>query len=857
MHTSLIIKLQLWIYNLFLFLTISGLLSVNAFAFFTKEDDKPKVDQVDITSNALNGKKMRFFSNSISSPDGIIGVAEGSVFGFFGDGVFGAKYAKFDKSSGYMGLYDDVKIRTNQDMILYANKAEYSQKTKLTNITGVHIFFADNSSALLENLKQISDDKYEFYDMTFSACHIAGVGDVALERERCGADYEQNQAIFNPNNLKTVTNTSYADVEKQYNSLPWSIKSEKVLVDREANYATLYNTRIRLLGLPVLKITEFKRKMSSEAESGFLPPKIVFLGKRQVGLGIPYYTRISHNSDLIIQPTFYQDLSGINGAKISQGSTMDQRRIRENTLDFKYRNLFYDEKPDRQHGLLKLNTSITDRTFLIDPSTRRYKTDENGDFVPGHRWHIDAKLKLGINKDTYIKGRFLKASDPNYMAIYYMKFQFYARNFLNITKVNKDMYHMAEVMRFDPMLIYSSSSISPVGMPHAVSVFEQKIGDLPGRFLLSQRYANLTRDAGYTTQLYNAEMGYTLPIKTKSWNYFNFFGSHRFDHQNSKYLGFSDPSSPFVKINNAFITTDQLTNTSARMGYYGYLNDTGESYNMNRNYYTLNADFSSPIFTGIGRFGQFVFEPRLKYHQSPNANKGGIILEDSLATQLQRANLFANSLTSGYSVVDSGKRLSYGMDMYTRLPWYNINIAAGVGVMNYIGSNNAMYKDYNGFSGNFSDYVGNFKMYNNDFTFFHEYRLATDTRFGEIGAMADIIAPTYQVTGVSFTDFKGFTGGINYSTSNAITYGRTGEMKTLSPTMSFKFDSGLSIGAMGIRVIEDTVESPVDQWIRKGLFVMKQTNCMFYGVTYMENNYAIAGISNSPVMRLNVGFTGI
>lgn len=844
-----------------LFLILTFILLQNESLAFQKGEDVPKTNNIDITSEGLDGRSIRLFTNTIFTKNENVGVAEGNVFGFTEEAVFSANKIEVNKLTGDLFLQDNVKIRTNQDLLLYAPNAEFNQKTQFGKFNDVHIFFADNSSALIKNLGQNSDDIYEMNDVTFSACYLNGILDVNMERERRATDYVKSQAIFNPRNLNTTVNHQYCDVEKQYSDLPWSIQAEKMTLNTKTEYATIYGAKIKAFGIPLFKIHEYSTKINNEEGSGFLKPEIILMGKRQIGIGIPYYLRISNRSDLIIKPSFYQDITGLGLAKTTSKptATMDSKRLRENTLDFRYRYLLQEAKEgEYDESKIEIETSATDKTYLINPVTRLYKTNENGDIVTGNRWFIDTKFDYNLSKEVHIKGALFKVSDPNFLTVYHLEkiMEMYARNFLSINKVNQDMYHMAEIMTFSPLLIYSSPLIRPTSAPHLISIFEQKLGNIPGRFLLGQRYVDLQRDTGYSSQIYNGELGYTLPIKTKNWNYFNFFGSSKFDWQDSKYQGFSDGNSPFA---NGMKRASYYSNENSRLGYYGYLNNIYGDYKMNRTYYNISADFATPIFTGIGRFGQFVFEPRIKYKQSPNNVATPSILEDSLSTQIQRANLFSNSLSSGYGVVDYGKRLAYGVDGYTKIPWYNTNISASIGMSTYIGSVNNQYQAYNGFSGSFSDYVGNIKLSNKYFTFYHEYRIPSDMN---TGIATNIISPEYHSTGIGIINENninatGFMGNIAYTTINSMPYGETGSIKSMAPKLSYRFSNGLNIGGMGIRVIENTTTQNVDAWLMQELYAIKETNCLFYGLSYMTSNYPFPGMPSVAVIRFKFGVKGM
>jgi len=831
----------------------------NVYALLDLKQQKEKTKDDDVSSNILNGKKMVLFANIIESDNGIKIKSEGNVFGANEIGIFNANTVLVNRDEGIIIAKENVRIRTNQNIIIYSQELENNQKNKEIKIKNGHIFLYDNSTILIQKLTQSANGVYTIEDATFSACNLKNSNEVDLERLRTSKDYDKTQNIFQPTGLNTINDkNNFEDVKKQYSHLPWSFKAEKISIDTNKEEMIVYNSQARFFSVPLFKMEKYTQKIDGKARSGFLSPEIVFVGSRQVGLGIPYYTRFKDNVDLLIRPTFFQDLSGLKGGSQGiTGQTMDARRMRANILDVEYRHLLYEKNEDRGEGMFKVKGGITEQTGIINPHTRGYKVDENNNVIYGHRWHINTGIELGLGKDTYIRGKLRKASDPNFMAIYYLKYKTYKRNYIGIYKVNEDGYHAAEVIRFDPMLIYVPSATTPV-VTHLRSIFEKKIDNIiGGRFLLSQRYANLKRMDGYHSTIYNGELGYTLPLRTSSGNYFNLFGSSKFDSQNSIYKGYSDPHSGYISTftQNTVNIGSLYDNPESRMAYNGLIHGNGGSnFRNNRNYYNITMDFAAPIFTGIGRFGQFVLEPRIKYKQSPNMNTSDMILEDSLGTQLQRTNLFANNLSNGYGIIDSGKRISYGLDAYTRLGLYDINAFLSVGVLNYIGSKNTFYQEYNGLNRDISDYVGTIKFYNKYFEFSHEYRVNSRRDFTLVSGIAN---PRYQATTLSWNGSH-FSGGLSYNKFNLLPYGQSGQMTSISPKVAYSFDNGVSIGVMGTRIINAQDGANTSNiWLNQSLSILKQTNCLFYGLTYTKNNYAIPGISTQPVVRFNVGITGI
>ncbi|WP_222912617.1 LPS assembly protein LptD [Candidatus Deianiraea vastatrix] len=829
-------------------------------AFLQPTPRKEKVKKDDISLSLLDGKQMLLFANSLSSTDGDNIESQGNVFGVTNFGIFSSDKLHARKSKSIFQIQDNVRMRTNDGIVLYAK--QFEKDGDVININESQAFLYDNSTILSKKINKISDSIYEIDNMTFSACELNGSYEVEDERLRCSKDYKDSQNILSPVNLNTIQNdNTYENVKKQYDLLPWSITADKVRLDTDTQYMTAKNLKVNVFSMPVFKINQYTQKIDGSARSGFLPPSLVFLGSRQIGLSIPYYLRLKNNIDLKLTPTFYQNLNGITGKELPAGSTstMDAQRLRANTLDIQYRHLFYeeDEENNIEEGKLTIDTLVTDKTGLISSTTRQYEKDINNNILYGNRWHIDSELKLGITNNTYIKGELKKSSDPNILPIYRLKYDFYARNYLGIYNSTKDYHNVAEIIRFDPLLIYTPSATRPIVMPHLRSVFEKQIDNIiGGRVLIDQRYVDLKRTSGYSSKIYNAELGYTIPIRTQNGAYFNLFASSKFDHQRSTFKDYSSPNDGYISSFSNTQNVNIYNMQESRMIYNPMLNAQTSNFSQNRKYYNLNLDFSKPFFTGLGNLGQFIIEPRVKYKQSPYMNTASMILEDSLGTQLQYTNLFASNLSDGYGIIDSGKRLSYGVDAYTRFGKTDINALISAGVVNYIGRPNEFYYEYNGgLTRNMSDYVGVVKIYNKFFSLTHDYRVNSRNDFTLISGIA---RPRFQNTTISITKLGGFDASMSYNKSSLMPYGTLGTMTAISPQISYTFKNNLSIGLRGIRLInsQDGLNN-TDMWLSQSLSILKQTNCITYGLLYTQMNYNIPGVSTRPVVKFSYAITGI
>lgn len=822
---------------------------------------KNKTEKIDITSDILNGVKLKLFSDVIESEGNEKGNSKGNVFVATESGILNTESVFVDKIKNEISINNDLKFRTNENIIGYAKQMIYNTNNKTAKINDVHLFFADDSSLFASKFTKKNEYQYEIENATFSACEINNINEVKFERLRNCNDYSNNQSILNPLNLKTATNTTNELIEKQYSNMPWSLKAEKITINRETEIMEAKNAKIRIAGLTIAKFSNFSKKIDGKPKSGFLFPHLIFLGSRQIGISLPYYIRPASNYDFKITPYIYKDLSFIKGGNSNNTNeqTMDMRRMRANNVEFEYRHLFYDESKKRDSGEINIISSITEKTPLINELTRQYVKSEDGTIIKGNRWHFYGKAKFGITKDIYIRGRLQKESDPNYLAIYYLKYYTYARNYIGLYKANEDGFHGIEVMRFDPLLVQFSRLTTPILKPYIRSIFEKKVDNLiGGRFLLSNSYADLQRYDGFNNKIYNGEVGYTIPIKTESSHYFNFFASQRYDRYRTTYSGYSDSNSGYVNsfLNQTNNSTNIIYDQESRLRYYGMNFENSSYYNKySRSVYNLSFDYSVPVLTGMGKYAQFIFEPRVKYQQTPDKNDENLVIEDSLSNQLQYSNLFANSRSSGYGIIDSGKKLFYGTDIYGKFPWKNVSSMFTLGVFNYLGSKNNMYRDYYGMNRALSDYVGIFKLYNNHFSFSHEYRVDSSRNVSLLSGFSN---PNIHTTTFEINNIYGFTASLSYNKITSIPYGQYGSIKTMSPGISYFFNNGLSIGFSGINLQTDGNEQyNKGRWITKRFFIAKQTNCMFYSLILTQNNFGIPGTAQGVIYRINIGFTGI
>jgi lipopolysaccharide assembly outer membrane protein LptD (OstA) len=841
-----------------------------------KPEKTPISKQVDLSSEILNGDQMvLFMKNFENQSDPNIAKTDSGIFGANQSSVFSADKLTADKINNTITLADNVKIRTNSNFLIYANSAEINQNTNQSKITNAHLFFNNNASLVAKEIERSENGILEIKNVTLSSCLLTNCSDLESEKSRKSKEYISYQNILTPENLNTFTNNrSYSDVQNQYNSLPWSIKADKMVFDESTQDATLYNAKLRILGVPVIKVPEFYQNLDGTgSRNGILYPELVMMGKRQLGLGLPYYMRYKNRSDVIITPTIYTNISGISGAKINQtATTMDQTRMRENTVAIKARHLFYEGNEDRDEGVLKISGIVTDNTNLINPLTKIYKT-ENGHYVDGNRWHIDIDGEFGITKDTYGKLKYESVSDPNFMMIYGIKLDnTYARNSMEIVKANEDSYNKAEIVTFQPLLFYTQDASIPMASPHIRSVFEKKIDNIiGGRAFIDQRFVSLNREIGYDSNIYNLQSGYNLSKRTDLGIYFTSNASFMLDYQDSKknstqanYLSgkaFSmQQNINFInQANNQAIlypNADNVYQYSGNRMMYNGIGYNGQGYQNARNYYNLSLDTAKPFFTGFGSFGQVIVEPRISIKQSPYMNYQGMLLEDSFGSQIQTANLYSNNLSDGYGVMDSGKRVAYGVTAYSKIGQSGLNFALGGGVVNYVGAKNAFYYDYNGFGGNMSNYVGNIKLYNKNFEFEHEYRINTNHAMDLANNVYD---PYFHKTSIT-TNIQKLQTSISYNKMPSDPFGYMGSLRTVTPSISYFFDNGVVASLMGIMVTstsESYYSESYNTWLRKTISIVKHNGCMFYGFNYIENNYIIPGISRAPMIRFVFGLSAV
>ena len=249
----------------------------------------------DVNTFELSAEKVQYKNNNIV-------IATGNAHAFDNKG----KHIYADKIIYYK---NENLIKTN------GNSKYYDGKNSLT----ANEFNYDISLKTLEakkNVLLVDQDKNEFSFKEFKYYETLEYGN-ALNLKSSLKDGSflkaKNAKIDNKKTILELENAEYTTCSLIYNKKgkfcpSWSLKSKKVIHDKNKKTITHKNAFLRLKNIPVLYTPYISHPDPTvKRQSGFLPPMIKTISNLGRTVKAPYFWAISKDKDLTLTPVYYFD----------------------------------------------------------------------------------------------------------------------------------------------------------------------------------------------------------------------------------------------------------------------------------------------------------------------------------------------------------------------------------------------------------------------------------------------------------------------------------------------------------------------------------------------------------------------
>jgi lipopolysaccharide assembly outer membrane protein LptD (OstA) len=812
----------------------------------------PKSLPADFTTERLRGNKIRLLADKLDIDRKNESVADGNVILFGTFGILNTAKLRMKEQNNLLYFNNGFRILTNSNLILLGSDGYMNSVTQLGKINNAQLLFADNSSLFIDNLDKVDNDRIVGNNMIFSSCLLPNAK--LLDRKTRGMNegvdkflddnvkYNVQDNIEIPNEIPNATNTENKELRDKYKSMPITISADKIDYNVNTKLLKLENAKLKIANNTFLSYDKMERYMNKDnPKSGLLFPVIRLFGMRQIGIGVPIYIRPATNYDFKITPVIYQDI--INN--IAPGKTTDSNRTRRHTVLFEYKHLLWDSSEDRSEGRFEIKGAITPNVGSIDNITRKYKTLD-GQTVYGDRWYFNAKGRFGLTKTAYMKFKLMRASDPNYMMIYHTIFRPYSRNYISLFDVRENSYNKLEVVRFDPLLMSFNSGTIPNNTPIFRSIFETNKDKLGGRFITSSDAVYLNRSDGFSRQSYNGSLGYELPMITDA--------GHRIKFSMTGHLDSYRTS--FNNISNQYIL---YLNTPANIQtyYYNGYNYVGNYMpNLTRTYLYTRLGISHPFVNNTIKGYTFTVEPKIMYHNGTDgANTERLVAENGFNSVLSYNNIFG-SVSSGHDIVDTGQRLSYGVESSVK-DNKGRSLSYFAGKLKYLNRPNNFFNSQYGL--NTGDYISSIRYGNQDSRIFHEARFSGISQLPYAGFNGQ----KFTMDGITLLSTRGQLV-LAYSNFTGVYNGTLQTTSMMNIGARYKFDNDIAIGGGGVRILSvDNTSSGTSttsttvindgkpRWLMMNAYVMKESNCAFYGVEYIMTNYLGVGVVS--IYRIRYG----
>ena len=326
-------------------------------------------------------------------------IAEGNASAINEDGkrIFANKII-YLKSKGLIQTFGNSKF-IDKNKTLTANEFLYNINSKTINAIG-NVVFVDQEK-----------NRFLFKSFTYNEIEEKGKGTEIIAKTSDGSYLQSKTGKLDyKKKLVKLDSSEFTSCSKIKNSKgefcpSWSLKSKKIIHDRNKKIITHKHAFFKLKKLPILYTPYISHPDPSvKRRSGFLPPVIKTIENLGRTIRTPYFIEISKDKDLTITPIYYFDENHVYNTS--------------------YRQAF-------KHGFLNVETSYTEG----------YKRVEQQGRTDGSRNYFFADY-TGQKKNIFFKNnvfnlKIQRVSQENYLKV----------NKLNTKLFKEDIRTLENVLR--------------------------------------------------------------------------------------------------------------------------------------------------------------------------------------------------------------------------------------------------------------------------------------------------------------------------------------------------------------------------------------------------------------------------
>ena len=431
----------------------------------------------------------------------------------------------------------------------------------------------------------------------------------------------------------------------------WQIKSARVVHDQEERVITYNDAWMEIFGVPVFYTPYFEHPDPSvERKSGFLAPTIGSSSNLGPTLQVPYFWVIDPQSDLTIAPY----VTGKEGVVLT---AQYRRRFQDGFIDIAGSGTVGD-RLKRENGKL-----------VEEENTFRGHIDASAQFDIDENWRWGAEVERVTDKD-YL--RFYDFDSPRSVTVNPYVEGFFGRD-----------YAAVNAYSFQGLRNRDNNELTPIVLPLAEYSYVSEPGDLGDTFFADVNAMVLTREEGRESNRVSLRGGWKLPYIGPLGDVYTLTASLQADGYRTDGV---NPNNDLVDPNNA-----QDSEFAGRV------------------FPQLALDWRYPFVQTMGKIQQ-TLEPAVQVVAAANGkNPGDIPNEDSLDLEFDYTNLFRLNRFTGVDRIDSGSRVSYGLNWSARHADGGM-VTAFLGQSYRASENEGLFGPSSGLDDRLSDYVGKLEV---------------------------------------------------------------------------------------------------------------------------------------------------
>lgn len=752
-------------------------------------------------------------------------------------------------------VFDDKNIFANSALVINAKERDKSLfnfqgnvvlKDDSSKMNATFLIFNNNTSEFsAQNLHLITNE----YGFSFFGEEGYGNDDIKIIQNAVltsclSYDDKIQSNIFQcyQNNSKEISK----DIDKQYKKMPFSIFTKELKFDQKNDKATLRNLTFRIRNIPIFKLPyiSFPTSLKRNGQSGLLPIMPIIKGRRQQGLEIPYYLRFGSNKDLLISTSLYESLPLIS---TNTNNERNDYRMRENNIAFQWRHLV--NHVFGKNSFYTIDSSVTDRTKLIGDNGI-FEKSNNGDYIFGHRWHLDFNSSFWLSKTTNIRLNYFDVSDMSYLYVYQMRYKQYAQNEIAISDVRDDSFNELSFVQYKPVMMYFDESTTPKILT-LNSYFDKYYKNIPGVFTLHTNLSNMEREAGYSRNRGVVNLGYKFTDVLKYGNRVTMNADVRNDFYSTRYNNYNtNPISPFSITNNSTNLINLQNASEYIFGNYGYFMNSdlysgglGAGGDFRRTFGSFAIQTDYPLIFETEK-NQFIIEPKIALRHK-SGDVGFSNMTNEMGGLAMSNYMFYDNLINGYDVLDFGTYSLLGLDAHYKTDQYEISLE--MGKANYLIHDDQYMSGvpyYGMFKNRVADYITNISFkHQNGISISSLARIDSDTN--QLIQNSTNLMYTNPVTKSSvYINYMNVAQDVSIA-NREIQAAMIGFTRRFFDVYDVDINSSFNLSDEPSLYFPDGKTGSM----RHSLRIMKDLGCVSYGLSLSQNNLNMAGMPSYVLIR--------